>query len=115
MVRTVRRSAKALWGAHMTDLIKVARAHSSEVTVLLAADSSVVSASLEGLREELDDPTGPPPALIAFGARTYRLAAEHIPPPWRSRLVPVTHCSAWQFKDDIYRARVLAELEKGMA
>ena len=98
------------YGAYMTDIIKgVVMLKSGDLMRCLTAHPDVVAESVECLLEEFDDLKSKSPTVIAFGDSAHLLAAKHLPANRYSRLVRVTHYSAY-ISQTAYRERVLSEL-----
>jgi hypothetical protein len=98
------------YGAYMTDIIKRVRMlRARDLMRYLAANQQCVDENIECLLEEFDDLKSEPPTVIAFGVNAHQLAAKHLPANRYSRLVHVTHYSAFISQAD-YRERVRSEL-----
>lgn len=98
------------YGAYMTDIIKKVRMlKSGDLMRCLAAYPHVAAENVERLLEEFDDLKSKSPMVIAFGGSAYLLAATHLPANRYSRLVRITHYSAY-ISQTAYRERFLNEL-----
>jgi len=98
------------YGAYMTDVIKNhVMLDSKDVLKHLKANPSVVKEQIEWFRRELRDLECRAPAILAFGADTYRLLKENLGDEEYSTLVKLTHYSH-QISKEKYRAEVFRQI-----
>ena len=95
------------YGAYMTDFIKeVQMLKSTDLLRHLRQNPSVVRENCERLLEEFDDLGCEMPTILTFGADTYQLVADSVPPNKYSRHIGLTHYSHYISKEE-YREDVL--------